>query len=100
MPAERVLPDVMELIDARPSLLWIHVIDSRALLGRRGFPDLLICGPHGMLAREVKPDQWAQLSRQQTCWRWMLTANRVNYAIWTREDVGSGRVGRELDAIA
>lgn len=90
--------EVIKLLNARPELVWIHVPDSRKLQGTKGFPDLLIVGPHGILWRELK-SRVGKLRSDQVRWKYLLQANRANYAIWTEWDLLSGGIGLALDRI-
>ena len=82
-------------------LLWHHCHDSRHCDGRRGFPDLVIIGPCGLLLAELKSAA-GETSSGQDLWLWHLAkipGPRI-WAIWRPADLASGRIRNELFAIA
>jgi hypothetical protein len=96
MPAEKVLPEIIELLMARPRLSWIHA--NRAQ-GTGGFPDLVIAGPRGVIFREVKPTRFDHLRPHQTTWRYRLVASGADFAVWSQEGLDDGSIERQLDAL-
>ena len=98
--AEQVVPEVFKLLENYGDRLqWIHVPDSRPILGSSGFPDFMIVGPGGILFRECKPHARTRMSTGQVRWRWMLTAAGANYGVWDVEDLADGFIKAELEAI-
>jgi hypothetical protein len=91
------LDTVIDLILDRPTLLWFHDWDSRR--NPKGFPDLVIAGPGGVLWRELKvPGN--SLSSEQTKWKWTLKAAGADWGAWYPVDLSSGLVGASLDFLA
>lgn len=101
MADEQVLPAVLELLaEYGDQIRWHHCGDSRACHGHTGFPDLFIAGPMGCILREVKPNEFAHLSRGQTAWRWMIhAAGQAGWDVWTQEDLDKGRIRLEIEAL-
>jgi len=63
----------------------------------KGFPDLVIVGPGGILYRELKTDV-GRLEPEQVVW--LRTLGRVADAgIWRPADLHDGTIERELKAI-
>lgn len=81
---------------ARQLGLHAHACGMRT--SQRGFPDLVIIGRGGVLWRELKipPDQ---LTSKQRALGYTLAASGQNWWIWRPEDLASGRVRREMEAI-
>lgn len=83
-------------ITADLGLLAYH---TRTSIGsQRGFPDWVIAG-RPVLYRELKT-QRGKLTAQQTQWLDTLVQCGQNVGIWRPEDLLSGRIARELAAIA
>lgn len=79
--------------------LWaFHDHDSRRSWGP-GYPDLTLCGPGGVLFREVK-GTGGVLSADQKGWLRALKAAGADAALWTPLDWDCGRIERELRALA
>jgi hypothetical protein len=74
-----------------------HTRDSRG--SARGFPDWVIAGPGGILYREDKSDT-GTLSPDQRAWGVALVAAGGNWSVWRPGDWRSGRVRREMEALA
>lgn len=74
-----------------------HTRDSRG--SARGFPDLVIVGPHGILWRELKSDS-GNLAVDQRAWGRALVRAGAGWSVWRPADWHSGRVRRELEALA
>lgn len=70
--------------------------DSRRCVGRRGFPDLVIAGPRGLLFREVKMED-GDTSPDQDLWAWTLGRW---WGIWRPSDWDSGTIGKQLLELA
>jgi hypothetical protein len=81
-------------------LAALHVRDvRREHRAWKGFPDLLIVGPAGLLFRELKP-AGGQLRAAQKQWAWRLKQARQDAGEWRPADWRSGRIAAELAAIA
>lgn len=66
---------------------------------RRGYPDWTILGPRGLLFRELKrQDKKPDLYQQ--AWLEGLRSRGCDADVWRPEDLHSGRIARELGAIA
>jgi hypothetical protein len=78
-------------------LLRYHTHDSRR--SPRGYPDLTLCGLGGVAFRELKAQQ-GKVSREQQVWLDALAAAGADVDVWRPADLLSGRVARELAAIA
>jgi hypothetical protein len=84
--------------------------DSRKCQGPKGFPDLFIAGPRGILIAELKmPD--GETSAEQDLWAWMLTREHecaecreydtsAPYRLWRPDDLASGTIEAEFRRIA
>jgi hypothetical protein len=78
-------------------LLGYHTFDSRR--SASGFPDWLIVGPGGVIFRELKR-QNKNPTRAQQAWLDALTAAGADAGTWRPSDLLSGRIARELNALA
>ena len=76
-------------------LLTFHAFDSRR--SERGFPDLCICGPHGVLFRELKVAR-GRLTADQRRWLDRLTEAGADAGVW-RPDSWPDRILTELAAV-
>ena len=65
----------------------------------RGYPDYTIAGPGGILWRECKSED-GRRSMAQIRWGKQLARAGGDYDVWRPEDLTSGRIARELEAIA
>jgi hypothetical protein len=76
----------------------LHVHHCGMLGSQRGFPDLVIIGPGGVLWRELKvpPDD---LRSEQRALGYTLQACWQNWAVWTPADLDNGRIEEELASI-
>lgn len=61
----------------------------------KGFPDLVITGPGGVLYVELK-SATGRMSAEQQAWMDALTAAGQPVAVWRPADLGSGRIESEL----
>lgn len=77
-------------------IAWYHPYFSRRSVP--GWPDLALCGAHGFMTRELKSEN-GKVSPEQDRWGWMLRQAGVNWDVWRPEDLNSGRIQRELQAI-
>lgn len=82
-------------------VLAYHHPDSRLLPAgaARGFPDLVMVGPGGVLFREVKGD-YDTLSPNQRLWGRRLRFAGADWAEWRPCDWRSGRIRAEIRRIA
>lgn len=64
----------------------------------KGFPDLVICGPGGVLFRELKTAT-GRTSADQAAWLTDLAEGGQNAEVWRPEDLRSGRIEAELRAL-
>jgi hypothetical protein len=74
-----------------------HTHDSRRSHG--GYPDWTIVGIGGVLFRELKT-QRGKVSPEQRAWLDALAAANADVDVWRPGDLLSGRIARELAAIA
>jgi hypothetical protein len=101
----QLLAEVLDLVysdlpdprGARPALEAYHHPDSRRATCR-GFPDLVIVGPGGVLWRELK-NQSDGPTPDQTDWGRRLTANGHDWAIWKPMDLLTDRIAIQLSAL-
>lgn len=99
-PAEKVVPEVLEMLKSHPTLRYLHIPDARLVDGTPGFPDFIIAGPGGgLIARECKPNRNSHLSHEQMIWRYALEAAGVSFSIWDNADLSNGRISRELNMV-
>jgi hypothetical protein len=78
-------------------LLGYHTL--RSLGSEQGYPDWTICGPGGVLFRELKRQGRNPTPAQQ---RWLdaLAAAGQDAGVWRPADLLSGQIARELAAIS
>jgi hypothetical protein len=79
------------------SLAGYHTRDSRG--SARGYPDWTIAGPGGVIWRELKTQRGAVTPEQQA-WLDTLADAGGDAGVWRPTDLISGRVARELAAVA
>lgn len=79
-------------------LMAYHVPDSR-LAWAKGFPDLVIAGPSGILIREAK-DRDNTLHPLQRRWGSHFERAGFNWATWRPQDLMTGTIQRQLARIA
>ena len=75
---------------------WYHAYSSRR--SAPGWPDLALCGSRGFMLRELKTAA-GRLTTEQQHWGLMLRAAGVSWDVWRPDDLKSGRIQRELEAI-
>lgn len=63
-----------------------------------GFPDWVIVGPGGICFRECKSGE-GRRSLAQMAWGRAIQAAGGDYAVWRPEDLASGHIQRELQAL-
>jgi hypothetical protein len=78
-------------------ILRFHVKDSRGM--NRGLPDDILIGAAGVLWRELKTER-GRLTLEQRTVGDALRALGQDYAIWRPSGLISGRIARELAALA
>lgn len=66
---------------------------------REGYPDWTIAGPRGLLFRELKTEKGRPTTAQKA-WLQRLRALGLDADVWRPSDLYSGRITRELIAIA
>jgi hypothetical protein len=64
----------------------------------RGWPDMTIAGPGGLLFRELKSD-YGDTRPEQEAWHWLLHRAGCDVDVWRPDDYLSGRIGAELEAV-
>lgn len=64
----------------------------------KGFPDLVLTGPGGVLFRELKSDR-GHLSAEQQAWLVALVAAGEDAAVWRPADLHGGLIEAEIRAI-
>lgn len=95
--SEDYLDDQIRALAKDLRLLRYHTFDSRK--SPSGFPDLVLVGACGILFRELKKESEKPSPAQQK-WLDALTCTGQDAAVWRPSDLLSGRVARELTAIA
>jgi hypothetical protein len=78
------------------AVAWYHPFSSRHSVP--GWPDLALCGSHGFMLRELKTAT-GRLTLEQDEWGLMLRQAGQNWDVWRPDDLHSGRIQRELEAI-
>ena len=79
--------------------LAYHPWRQHAQRAREGFPDWTLTGPGGFMVRELKR-QGKDPTKAQEAWLESLHAAGVDVAVWKPCCVLSGRMARELTALA
>lgn len=64
----------------------------------KGFPDLVLVGPGGVMFREAKSDR-GSLEPDQKTWRDALLGAGANWGLWRPRDWRSGRIADEMSAL-
>lgn len=105
MMTEKQLDTEIRELAGRLRLRYFRFDDKRRI--GRGWPDLVLIGPRGVLFRELKTrGQYTpvarddDLSADQRAVGRDLAAAGMDWAVWRPADLRDGRVGRELAAIA
>lgn len=85
--------------------LWVMVLNparfNQRIAGNKGFPDLMVVGPGGVLFRELKTmDGMSRgLRPDQQVWRDRLKAAGQDWQTWMPRDLETGRIEQEMSAI-
>jgi len=82
----------------RPAMLQSGRI-ATPIQGNAGFVDLVIAGTAGVLWRELKSED-GRPSKAQAAWIALLNRSGADVAIWRPSDLTSGRIQREIEAVA
>lgn len=101
--------DLLTAVLGLARLLGLHVAHFRPARADRGwrtavqadgkgYPDLTIVGPGGVLFRELK-SATGRPSPEQRMWAAKLESAGANFAVWRPADLRSGRIERELRAL-
>jgi len=109
MNENQLYQGIVALLEARPALLWHHCTDSRKCRGQRGFPDLVIIGPKGVIFAELKSAD-GDTSPEQDLFGWTLEAaenmcapacnSRVRLSqVWRPDHLNGGDIEDQLDLI-
>lgn len=97
MSEAELLEKVLMLAGDRRLIAYHNPETKRATLA--GFPDLVLWGRGGVLFRELKSEE-GRHSMQQLHVINTLRAAGASATTWRPADLASGRIARELDAIA
>lgn len=106
MSEDALLRNVIDLC-RHQGLLVAHFRPAQAKSGRwltavqgdgKGYPDLTIAGPAGVLFRELKAEG-KYPSPEQRAWLDALAAAGGDSGVWRPRDLVSGRVAVELSAL-
>jgi hypothetical protein len=84
---------------AELGVLAHHCPTTVRCVGARGLPDLILAGPAGVLLAELKTAA-GDTSAYQDEWLWTLTAAGARAVVWRPADWASGKIRRELQALA
>jgi hypothetical protein len=96
---EKPLPEIAEILEQYPGLLWHHCPDSRGCIGSPGMPDVIIVGPGGVSWREVKPPG-GHPHAGQIDWKYTLIAAGQDWGVWGPADVDNGQVLIRANALS
>jgi hypothetical protein len=79
--------------------LWYMITpDSRKIRGYGGWPDITLMSPYALMLREVKTT--GDILRPMQRWAGnRLLQMGLDWAVWTEQDLQSGRVDAELDSL-
>jgi hypothetical protein len=91
---------VVAACEARGLLVYhLDIARRRSTPTSVGFPDLVITGPRGTLFRELKSEP-GELTAPQRHWLEQLRAGGENAAIWRPQNIHTGEISGQLDAIS
>lgn len=89
----------LERLCSRYSLWWHACPDTRHCRGPKGFPDLVIAGPSGLLFAEMKGlDQFR--TPEQICWHAALGISGAKVFTWKEAEFANGMVEGILASIS
>jgi hypothetical protein len=88
---------VRRILASLPAVRCYHTHDSRR--SHSGYPDWTFTGPGGVMWRELKRAS-GKLTAAQKSWLAALDAAGQDAGVWRPEDLLSGRVARQLAALA
>ena len=77
-------------------IAWYHPYFSRRSVP--GWPDMAICGTRRFITRELKTAK-GKTTPEQERWGRMLREAGISWDVWRPDDLHSGRIQRELQAI-
>jgi hypothetical protein len=80
-------------------LLAFYKGDSRLLATPRGFPDLVLAGPGGVLFREIKSET-GRITDGQARWIQLLRRGGADVKVWQPVDWIAERIHAELRRLA
>lgn len=102
MTHQELAEAILKLCDEL-ELLAHYCTDGRHCQGARGFPDLVIVGPAGVIFAELKT-QDADTTAEQDRWLYRLEEledrSCLSADIWRPSDLKMGTIRRALQAIA
>lgn len=87
--AERVFQSNVEARAVRYGLKVYHTHDARG--SQRGWPDLVVAGPGGVIFRELKTAK-GKLTLDQIQWIELLARSGLDAGIWRPEHIRSGLI--------
>lgn len=96
---ERELQRAVVALIKQYGLRYYAVSDSRKVASCRGYPDLTIAGPGGVLFRELKVSK-SKMRPEQDDWIDLLTLAGESAGYWWPADLDSGKIESELAQIA
>lgn len=73
---------------------WVTAVQGDG----KGYPDLTIVGPGGVMFRELKSEK-GPCSSEQKVWIGRLETAGADVGVWRPADLRSGRIERELRAL-
>ena len=88
---------VRRILADLPQVMWYHTWSS--VRSNPGFPDLVCCGPGGILFRELKTAT-GKVTAAQARWLERLRAGGADASVWRPADLLSGKCARELATLA
>lgn len=98
MSETELMEEITNLCDEF-GLRYHHDTDSRRVDGQRGFPDLEIVGPGGIIHREVK-NRANQPTDEQRAWGRDINQAGGDWQLWRPHDLLNGTIGRQLARVA
>lgn len=79
-------------------LMWHYCPDSRHCLGARGFPDLVVAGPGGLVFVELKSAD-DDTTAEQDFWRYILYRAGVRYQLFRPSELTDGTIRRVFERL-